>query len=43
MKRGPKPIGDHTMTAAERQARYRTVARIRTKSSHMGSFGGLTA
>jgi hypothetical protein len=23
MKRGPKPIGDHTMTAAERQARYR--------------------
>ena len=24
MKRGPKPIGDHTMTPAERQARYRT-------------------
>ncbi len=24
MKRGPKPFGDHTMTAAERQARYRT-------------------
>src|SRR5208282_6521923 len=23
MKRGPKPIGDHTMTPAERQARYR--------------------
>ncbi len=23
MTRGPKPIGDHTMTAAERQARYR--------------------
>lgn len=23
MKRGPKPIGDRTMTAAERQARYR--------------------
>ena len=24
MKRGAKPIGDHTMTPAERQARYRT-------------------
>src|SRR5271157_492204 len=24
MKRGPKPMSDHTMTAAERQARYRT-------------------
>ena len=23
MKRGPKPIGDHTMTSAERQARFR--------------------
>ena len=23
MKRGPKPTGDHTMTPAERQARYR--------------------
>ena len=25
MKRGPKPVGDHTMTPAERQARYRTL------------------
>ncbi len=23
MKRGPKPFGDHTMTPAERQARFR--------------------